>query len=78
MRILIIGNIFRIPLLLYDICLYGGILLTLASTGALLLGSIKNKKTHRSGVWPIIFIAGILMLVPIVLAMIYGLGEQIA
>lgn len=78
MRILIIGNTFRIPLLLYDICLYGGILLTLASAGALLFGTIKSKKTHGSGVWPIIFIAGILMLVPVALAMIYGLGEQMA
>lgn len=78
MRILIIGNIFRFPLLLYDICLYGGILLTLASAGALLFGAIKNKKTHRSGVWLIAFIAGLLMLVPVVLAMRYGLGEQMA
>lgn len=64
MRILIIGNIFRLPLPLYDICLYGGILLTLASTGVFLFGAIKNKETHRPSVWFIVLAAGMLISSP--------------
>lgn len=75
MRILTIGNMFTIPAFLYDIFLYGGILLTFISIGMLLFGTMKKKSGK---IWLIVFIAGVLMLVPVVLSMIYGLGERIA
>lgn len=75
MRILTIGNMFEIPLLLYDCFLYGGILLTFISTGMFIF-ALKRKKYYK--VWLSILVVGVLMLVPIVLSMIYGLGESMA
>ena len=78
MRMVTIGDWFKLPMLLYDIFLYGGILLTLISIGMMIFGAIKKKGKKYYKVWFMILIAGVLMLVPIVLAMIYGLGESIA
>lgn len=77
-RYLIIGNLFRIPALLYDILLYGGILLTFLSIGMLIYGSLKKKEKKSRKVWLIALIVGVLMLLPIVCAMRYGLGESVA
>lgn len=78
MRILTIGNVFKIPVFLYDICLYGGVLLTLISIGMMIFDTIKKKEKKYYKVWLIILIVGVLMLVPIVLSIIYGLGESVA
>lgn len=78
MRIVTIGDLFKFPMLLYDTFLYGGILLTSISIGMIIFGAIKKKEKKYYRVWFIILIAGVLMLVPIVLSMIYGLGESMA
>lgn len=78
MRMVTIGDWFELPMLLYDIFLYGGILLTFVSIGMMIFGAIKKNETNDYKVWFLILIAGVLMLVPIVLSMIYGLGESMA
>lgn len=78
MRMVTIGDLFELPMLLYDIFLYGGILLTFISVGMIVLGAIKKKEKKYYKAWSMILIAGVLMLVPIVLSMIYGLGESMA
>lgn len=76
MRMVTIGDLFKLPWFLYDIFLYGGILLTVISIGMIIFGAVKKKEKNYYKVWFIILIAGVLMLVPVVLSMICGLGES--
>lgn len=78
MRYFTIGDIFRFPAFLYNVLTYGGLLLVLISIGMAIFGAIKKKEKKYYKVCLIISIVAVLMLVPMILAAIFGLGESMA
>lgn len=52
--------------------------MTLISIGMIIFGTIKKKEKKYCEAWLLILIVGVLMLIPIALSMICGLGESVA
>lgn len=73
-----LGAVFQIPLLLYDLCLYGGALLTLTAVGMMISSVIGRGEGKARKIWPALLLVGVLMLLPAALAIQYGLGESMA
>ncbi len=65
------GNLFKLSMPVYGIFLYRGILLTFISVGMIVFGTIKKKEKKYYNIWFIILGgAGVLLLVPVMLAKI--------